>query len=499
MKDRMKKIVKIKISEKLFAFFAVTALIIGLIPLMRLSFYACPFYDDYAYGLYVMRAYKAGLGLKGMLEGLIYNVRTTWYAWQGTYGSGIVMNIMPAAFGEEYYFLGSWENIICLTLGIMVFVWYSLKVFVKASTANCISVASLVSLFLLELVVTAHQAYYWFDGAIHYSFMYGIMLLYFASCLAIIYTKSTVSLSLMILISMILAFFTAGANYVATLQGCLVSVLFLIIPVVKKSKRIYALIPANIVYAIGMYYNVMAPGNAHREAFYDRCTPIESVLLSFKAAFIWFPKFTGFITIAVILILVPVLWNIVINSEIKYRLPGVVSILSFCLYATGFTPSYYGMGFWGVERTMNDVKFTFQILLIMNVLYWLGWISGKLKERGRDIKPFGHLISYYAGCLVLVAVIFITSNNQAGSFASYGAYYYVHTGEAACYRQEYLNTLKIIEESDKGDVVVPAHVYRPWLLCEKDELSDDPEAEQNVFMAQYYGINSIRIETKEQQ
>ena len=44
------KIFKIRFSEKVLAVLSVAALIVALIPLYRLAFYAVPRYDDFSYG-----------------------------------------------------------------------------------------------------------------------------------------------------------------------------------------------------------------------------------------------------------------------------------------------------------------------------------------------------------------------------------------------------------------------------------------------------------------
>lgn len=41
-------------------------------------------------------------------------------------------------------------------------------------------------------------------------------------------------------------------------------------------------------------------------------------------------------------------------------------------------------------------------------------------------------------------MIFKASPNQAGHYSSYGAYYYVHTGEAYNFHQEYLERIEEI-------------------------------------------------------
>lgn len=485
---------KLNINEKLFAGLLLAALAIALLPLLRLAFYAAPFYDDYSYSLYVKRYIEQGAGLQGVLKGVAYSIKTSWYAWQGTYGSILFMSLMPASFGEKYYFVGLW--IIILSLAIASFdLGYTIARHVAKTTFwRAICVASIVSIFLIELVVTAHQGFYWYNGAIHYTFMYSLMLLLLCDLIKILKTNKAQGLIARIIAAVILSILVAGANFVVTLQGLLFMLLVLSIGALNKNKKsIWLLIPI-ATYIVGMWFNVSAPGNSVRGALYQGYSPMKAVLLSFKEAVVHVPQFTGWITLVVLLSLVPILVNIVREMGYGFKYPAAISVLSVCLYATGFTPSLYGMGTSGLDRTLNVVKFTFQILLVINEAYWIGWVVNKRRKTGKENSALGYNIMFYALLVVCVAIVFKTSNNQAGSFASYGAYYYVHTGEALNYHNEYIETLNAVLEGNGNDVVVKAHVFRPWLLCGNNELSDEPNAEQNKFMADYYDVKSIRVQ-----
>lgn len=483
---------KFKLNENIFAGIMVLALIVGLVPLYRLALYGAPYWDDYSYGLIVQRYYEAQ-GAKGVLPGIFEFIKTTWYAWQGTYGSAFFMSLSPVVFGEEYYFIGLWANITCISIAVFVFAFFFVKLVTKANTAKAVFVAALLDLFLIELIYTANQGFYWYNGATHYTFMYGLMLFAFTSGIGLIYTQKRGATIALAIILYILTVAIAGANYVVTLQSGLIIALLVVWSYLKKSKNRILTVPAMLIYAVGAYINIGAPGNNVREAHYVGCTPLEAIYKSFGAGFAYFPEFTNFITIVVVLIFAPVLWNIVIKMEYKFRLPALISILSFCMYATGFTPSLYGMGFPGVERTLGNVKWTMQILLIINEAYWLGWFACRLKKKGKELTEISYNILYYAGCLVLVFIVFVTSNDQAGSFSSYGAFYYIHTGEAYNYRAEYLARIELVNESKGQDLVVEPHVFRPWLLCGKEELDTNPKAEQNVEFAKFYGLNSVRL------
>ena len=72
---------------KWVAFLAFGVLAVVLLPLVRVAFYAVPWYDDYTYGSFVKSFYAQEASLKSVLAGAAYCVKTQWYAWQGTFSS----------------------------------------------------------------------------------------------------------------------------------------------------------------------------------------------------------------------------------------------------------------------------------------------------------------------------------------------------------------------------------------------------------------------------
>ena len=71
--------------------------------------------------------------------------------------------------------------------------------------------------------------------------------------------------------------------------------------------------------------------------------------------------------------------------------------------------------------------------------------------------------------------------DKVGSYSSYGAYYYVHTGEAFNFYQEYMERVETIKNG-RDVVVVKPYSYRPQMLC-MGELSENAYSGQNAAIA----------------
>jgi hypothetical protein len=101
------------------------------------------------------------------------------------------------------------------------------------------------------------------------------------------------------------------------------------------------------------------------------------------------------------------------------------------------------------------------------------------------------ILPFYVFITAAMIVIFICSPNQAGTYSSYAAYYYVHTGEAYNFHQEYEERIAELK-SDEENVVLKEYVYTPWLLCMGD-LGDNPDAEENVAVQAWYHKDSVIV------
>lgn len=488
----LKKIFGARLKEKGIAVLAILLLLALLLPLLRLAIYACPWYDDYLF-LNNTRLYlQEEGGIAGFFHGVWATVITWWYTWQGSFSSIFFMAVNPFVFGEQYYFLG--------IIGILLFAASSIfflavtlcRYVLKADFSNSCICAAVVTATLIELIYTAQEGIYYYNAAAHYTLMHGFMLYMMAWGVKLLYDKTKKRIIWHIFLISFTGILCGGSNYVTCLQGLCFLASLLALGVLLKNRKAWLLLIPLFFYGVAFGINVVAPGNSVRASNFEGCGALESIGKSFLQAACSFWELLGLMSIVAILLFLPVAWNIVRNSGLTFRYPLLVSAYSFCLYATGFTSSFYSMGMKaGTSRTWVPIKFTFQILLFMNLLYWMGWLFRKSK---RELPAAKHYLWYYVMAGILTVVIFHFTGNQAGSYSSYGAYYYVHTGEAAIYRQQYLQRVEKIRQS--GDVVeLDPVVWQPWFL-HKGDLKGDASAPENVSMAMWYDKAQIYVKTE---
>lgn len=493
-------------SDRAVSYAALAALLLLLVPLLRIAQYSVPWYDDLNYGLYTKNAVDEGAGFIGIIKAVLECVRVQWYAWQGTYSSIFFMALMPASWGEEYYFWGPVFLILLLTLSVYTFMHVILTEIFGADRYRATTVSAATAAFCIVLIHSSQAGFYWYNGGVHYVGMHSFLLLLVTVCIKLGHAEKTEAKAGYMLLGIVLAVCVAGANYVTALQGIVILVLIAVLVFLIKRNTCYFYIPVIAVYLFGFYKNVTAPGNRFRSAAYEGWgySPVMSVLRSFLEAFKYMGTFTGWITVAVMVLLLPMIVQLVRKSKFTFNFPAIVLTASFCLYATGFTPSLYSLGHAGLGRTLNAVKITYQILLILNEIYLAGWFtkhSDKLyasknadKENIHRKTIFGNRcpLIFYAVMSAVMLLIFAAAPNKAGCYSSYGAYYYVHSGEAYNFYHEYTDRIDILK-SDEENAVFKSYSYKPWMICMGD-LGSNPDAEENQAVAAWYDKASVVVE-----
>ena len=473
-------------------------LLLALIPLFRLTLYAVPYYDDYNFGRFVRAAIEQEQSGFAAISGALDCVRTQWYAWQGTYSSIFFMTLMPAVWGEQYYFLGPVFILLLLLAGTMVFTGVILRRVFGLEKWSSLAIQAVITTAVFMFIYSAQSGFYWYNGGIHYVGMHGFGLLFLAVAVCLERPERKASTGLLFTASILLAMITAGSNFVIALQGllCLLTILLISVGLERRKTGLW-LLPATVVYIIGFGMNVAAPGNSVRARSYVGWGygPLESIGRSFLEAVKHIPEFTGLIVPVVMLLLVPLILQAVKTTTYRFRYPGLVLAWSFCLYATGYTPSLYSMGHAGLSRTLNAVKITYLMLLFLNEIYWCGWLRQRLQAKGLSVWDGRAAWWFYGVAGVMFLLIFRVSPNQAGHYSAYGAYYYIHTGEAYNFHQEYLERVAILSGPEK-DVQLPAYQFRPWFLC-MGEISEDADNEANRSLAMWYHKDSVTLKEKD--
>lgn len=501
MKEKIKKVILWKPAAWMVAIGTLLLLALALIPLLRMTLYTAPWYDDYSFGMSVRAALSEEYSFKSALKGAYGCAVGMYYAWQGCFSCSFFNSLVPMVWREDLYWIGPAFLILFLSASVFLLVWVLIRDVLKADRISGIIGAAVSSITVVMLIHTAQQGFFWYVGGMSYVGMHACFLLLAAGWIKLLCGAKKTAAVFLMLWTMAAAVIIGGANYVTALQGAVLAVGLFVLGLLLKNKRVWYLLPSGLIDLGFFLCSVIAPGNRKRGVWFInvKMGVAEAIGNSFMQGFRDAWKFTGWMTLAILVFLLPVIFRMLKRTAFSFRFPGLVSLASFCFYCTGFTSNLYAQGMEGLGRSLNNVKITWQLLLFINLVYWLGWVRDKRKEKGKEFPGLfanGAPLLFYAAMGLVMLFIFSKEINPLGTYSSYGAYYWIHTGEANEFHKEYLARIKTIQEGGDNVVVTPYH-FRPWFLSMGD-LTDQPDNEANRVIADWYGKQSIVCVSEEQ-
>ena len=93
--------------KKILALATTMVLIISLIPIVVISKYNVPYYDDYNHGYLIYQAINNGNSIIECIRTAINYTIYIYNNWQGSYFSIFLSSFHPGVFGEQFYGIGS--------------------------------------------------------------------------------------------------------------------------------------------------------------------------------------------------------------------------------------------------------------------------------------------------------------------------------------------------------------------------------------------------------
>jgi hypothetical protein len=470
--------------KKIFIIYIIILCVL-LLPMLIAGMYAVPCADDYSYGYEAHNVFvETGSVLEALLRGLKH-VGEVYAIWQGTYSAVFLFSIQPAVFGEQLYALTGVIMLSMLTAGcIAVCVSLFSGVFgLDKRFSACIGCVCAIA--CTQLLPSPVQGFYWYNGAIFYTFFYGLSLIAFAFGIKCITEESRASQIWLCVLCAILG----GGNYVTALNCAIIAVSAMILLAIKWDERRKELTVPVIVLLIGFGISIAAPGNSIRQSTVENSPGVfEAILTSFaqcgRYSLRWFsPAF-----LAILVLIAPLLWHGAKNSSFAFRFPLLVTLYSYCVLSAMFCPPIYALGNVGEFRLLNIIFFAFVLLVIINIFYWLGWAAKKFKKTGSDKKVI--ILLPLAACAALSLAIVGVSIACGGSFTSAGAIGILRNGEAKAFHDCALERLSILRDPDVHDAELEDYPSHPYLLY-YDDITADPSDWKNVDMASFYGKDSV--------
>ena len=379
-----------KITKKNIFYIILICFILSVIPLYVIGMYAHPSVDDYYYGTETVQVWNETHSFASVVKCSFDEMINTYNIWQGNFSAIFLMRLQPGIFGEQYYFIAP-LILLSAYIGFSIFFFYTaLKKIFKADSYLAATVGICLTFVSMQLCATPSDSFYWFNGAIYYTFFYSLMLFLFALLIRMRTAKAAGTI-ILTAISSVSAFLIGGSNYAAALFMCIIlalsagaAVYFVIL---RKNKviRPYHMAAYIIVAAAamaGLFISMAAPGNALRQQSVGGSTGIvRTFVYTFAFGGYSIAKVLNAPCLIFFICMIPVFYRIARRSGFTYRYPLLVAVFTFGLYCSMGTPVFYAQGLRMPYRMMNIIFFAAYVLITFNLIYFLGWIGNKFESK----------------------------------------------------------------------------------------------------------------------
>lgn len=145
------------------------------------------------------------------------------------------------------------------------------------------------------------------------------------------------------------------------------------------------------------------------------------------------------------------------------------------------------------------MQMTYYLLLILNLIYFIGWLTHKCKEvdtgtvlpellsklKRNCARSFSLFLAlFFLGLLVFSDSDDVTSLSAADS---------LRKGYAQSYHQETLHRIALLSMEGVDEVWIPNYSVRPPLFDLEEISADDPTHWRNMTLANWYGKELVHL------
>lgn len=471
----------------------VLALVVILWPLLAISQYNYPSADDWTYGANTYRAISNHEGILNFIKTVIDTVRND--QWEARFMNITLATLQPGIFGEHCYAIVAW-----LMIGSVIFseMFLVAKCIGKENRGLILPISVPVIILQLLYCPSPEESFYWYTGAVNYTFVYSVSLVLMALFLKLTETMRLGKRIVMTVLAVLLAVIVGGDNFATSLSTmCLMLCLEILFLIRRRDalKRTWIVTLTEILCVLKCVTSPLTATRINGNFGGNTAnTPVMAILLSFERTFLNVISWTNLKVLFMLLLILPFLWKAVRKMSYSFRLPGVFTALSFGIYSSQATATLYVDGTMGGGRQGAILWYFYVLWLVANVMYWCGWIAKHVvkeekAERTDEILK-KYLLRYCAvtGAFLAAAVLF----GNVQSTTSYRAYRMWRNGWAQAYGAGWEERLKVLkDDSVKNPVFTPLNYVE--LIMYTDLQPENGYVWVNTACAEYYGKESVTV------
>lgn len=463
------------ITQRRLAATLIVLFFISLVPLYVAALYNYPADDDFTFIYPVAQAWTSTHSLFAVCRAIGENVRDMYLTWNGYFAHFVFISASPMIFNIKLYFLSNWFALtaICLSVGY-VLKPLTVGIFKASKPAFWIAYTA-VMLLRLQFIPSISEAAYWNSGAT-YVFT-GCMVLFALGLLVkCAMPQSRVQSVYRMALLALCGIYIGGGVLPAALGALLLFSFITLYALIKKLRFRWHSLILLCFYAAAFAVSITAPGNALRQEWFGEThsvsfTVLTAILDSCDFAGNWFSLRLA----AMLMLILPVLWNPMRKSPYRFRHPVLVFVILFGAYSATLVPGIYTTFGYDSPRYFNVVYMFFLLFALSGILYAQGALIRLLerKQESRTVKLFlestENLGQRFSVIYLLVCVVVLAFGGFANTImntSSVSAAKTLLSGEAATFRQEMSERQEYIRITDSDVVAVTRLSVRPYIFKE---------------------------------
>lgn len=497
-------------------------LVVSMLPIWYLGRYQVLNLDDFYFGAMTHHAWIRTHSLTEVFKAACEQVRFYFFAKQATYSSVFLMSVFPGVWARNMYFP------VPIILSAMII--GSVSALTHAVMSDCMEIkdryrVGIVNMILIFIIIQTLpvplEALFWYNGALHYVFMESVLFFEIACILHGMHATKRSTRIWTLIAASLLGIIVGGGNLVTGLQACILITLHILTIIAgrisdkkegilrklgftgSEKATLWYLIPEMIT-VIGYLINITAPGNAERQADSVLMSPVKAIILSFYWGSAHGISWLSPLTIVGIVVVTVVIASMVKRGTGHYLHPALMAIISVCVFAAMFTPTFYAMSEDAPSRIQNIIYIAEYMLIFINTANGIGYLytariredaagaflKGLFEVTGRSLT--GIIIA--GGVSILILFVLCADKNQ---YVTMSAVRSVLNGEASRYHEQSMERLEILYDESQPDVTIRAYTddAKPYLLFKQEAGNEEGEEGywQNVEMSNYFEKNSITV------
>lgn len=498
-----------KLKNKTYLYIVIAIFVISLIPLYMISGYTHPSVDDYYYGVDTHQIYENTGSVSEVIKSSYNAMVDTYYDWQGNFSAIFLMRLQPGIFGEEYYAITPVILITSFVLCSLFFYYTMLRKWFNCDKLKSGFASFTVVFAALQFTHVPSDSFYWYNGAIYYTFFHSLMLLLFALLTYSIHSRHMWTVILNTVLAIPLAFVIGGSNYSTALFTAIILVLATVYYSYKKDLRAIAVGLVTAAMLTGLCISILAPGNSIRQEAVGGSNGILTALVySFAYGAYSICNATTAPIIILWIALIPVFYKIAANSKYSFRYPIFVALFTYGLFCSQGTAVFYAQGLRIPYRMMNIIYFSYFILISFNLIYLLGYLNRKynnskaitmindLTASRRRLFRFASItVVLFAASSICMCSINEDDNGDVvieGLPMTASATWSLVSGEARTYDNEINARTDYLMSTTDTDVEFAPLTAKPYVIFHTD-ITTDPAYWKNAHLALYYHKASVKL------